>query len=306
MLTIQQAGMEILGNSPRPFYFFCGPEYGIKKKYLRHLKELYGSQIEVDSLKDLCKSFERKSLVTPKSELYVSRYDSDFLKSLDAMQAEKFSKYSINGCLICIYDEEKAFSKLDKFFPDNCVRFDGVSPQHIVKYLASDYPNIDSRYFSILCSLCDNYGRVDLACSQLSYISSKLHSIEDSEIVSMLGLSKKSTEDQLLVAASARSFHSVMSIVDSFEGDLNYLVNCLCHVSLELDKVMDGKAKDSQISKYVGRWTREDVYNFYEQAYTQTFKLRTYSFYDVYECLVFLAGLLAFKRIPSVEQVAWR
>ena len=107
----------------------------------------------------------------------------------------------------------------------------------------------------------------------------------------------------MMHAAAARSFSGVMSVVDSFEDDLNYLVNGLCHVSIELDKAMDKKGSNSSYSKYVKLWTREDVYNFFEQAYTQTLKMRSTVSCDPYYCIVYLASLLKFKHIPSVSQV---
>ena len=77
----------------------------------------------------------------------------------------------------------------------------------------------------------------------------------------------------------------------------------MCHVSVELDKAMDGNGGKSDFAKYADKWTREDVYNFFDHAYTQTMRLRSGFGSDAYQSLVFLAALLKFKKIPSVDEV---
>lgn len=304
MISIQQAGTEILGNNPRSVYFFCGPEYGVKQKYLSHLAHMYGSSTQVDTLKELFKSFERKSLVSSSSSLYVCRYDSEFVKKCDATEAKKVLSYKVNGCVVCIYDDEKQYKKLDKLFPDNVVRFDNVASKYVVKYLHGDYPELDEHYLKLVASKCPGgYGQARVVCGQLNYVKDSVGTLEDSDVLRTFGLSRKYTEDQMMVAAAARSFSGVMQVVDTFEDDLSYLINGLCHVSIELDKLMDRKNTNSPYAQYVKLWTREDVYNFFEQAYVQTLKLRSSSSFNSYDSLVYLAALLKFKNIPSVGEV---
>ena len=305
MLSIQQAGVEILGNNPRSLYFFCGSEYGIKQKYVSHLEQLYGrSVVSVDKLKDLLKSFERKSLVPTPDSVYVCRYDEEFVKEVDTAQAKRVLSYDVPGCVVCFYNDERQFKKLDKLFPDNVVRFDTVSSQYVAKYLKQDYPLLDERYVNLVSDKCEGgYGQAKIVCGQMDSIRDSLQFVEDEELLRTFGMARKYTEEQMMHAAAARSFSGVMSVVDSFEDDLNYLVNGLCHVSIELDKAMDKKGSNSSYSKYVKLWTREDVYNFFEQAYTQTLKMRSTVSCDPYYCIVYLASLLKFKHIPSVSQV---
>lgn len=304
MISIQQAGVEILGNSPRSLYFFCGPEYGVKQKYVDHLSQLYGCAVQVETLRELFRSFERKSLVSSRDTLYVCRYDSDFVKKCDSNEAKKVLSHNVNGCVVCIYDDEKQYKKLDKLFPDNVVRFDNVSDKYVVRYLESDYPGLDDHYVKLVSSRCPGgYGQAKVVCGQLSLLGSKISTIEDEDILRTFGLAKAYTEDQMMLAAASRSFSGVMAVVDTFEDDLSYLINGLCHVSIELDKAMDKRNSNSPYAKYVRKWTREDVYNFFEQAYVQTLKLRSNSSMCAYDSLVYLAALLKFRNIPSVSEV---
>lgn len=303
MLSIQQAGSEILGNHPRNLYFFCGKEYGVKKKYIEHLSTLYSSVVSVDDLGDLFRSFNRKSLVTSKSCLYVCRYDDSFVKRVDSSSGQIVSKINSNDCVVAVFEDDKSFNKLDKVFPENVVRFDTISTEFICRYLRSDFPKLDDRYINLVSSKCfGGYGQAYIVCNQMNSIRNHLHSIEDSDLLKMFGIESSLTEDQMMKYTAARNVSGVLSVVDSFEGDLNHLMNGMCHVSIELDKAMDSR-NSSEYSEYVKYWTREDVYNFFDQSYTQTLKLRSSVGGDPYNCLVYLASLLAFKRIPSVEQV---
>ena len=307
MLTIQQAGIEILGNHPQPLYLFCGMEYGIKNKYLNSLAQLYNKVVEFDCFSDLFKTFERKSIVSSSPALYVVRYDLDFVKSIDKVKAAKMiSKFpNIRGCAVGIYEDEKQFKKLDKLFPENVVRFDAISSQYIEKYIREDYPELDSRYIHLISDKCPGgYGQAKIVAGQLDSIRNHLHSLEDEDILNLFGLGTSRTEQAMMLATAARSFEDVMSVVDSFEDDLNFLINGMCHVAINLDKCMDKRNTDLPESKYVKYWTREDVYNFYEQAYNQTLKLRSTVGGNAYDSLVYLASLLRYRNIPSISEVS--
>lgn len=305
MLSIQQAGVEILGNKPRSLYFLCGSEYGVKQKYIDHLKHLYSSCTYVDSISDLVKMFSRKSLVSSRNSLYVVRYDAEFVKTVDSAYAKKILSLKVPGCLIAVYDDEKQFHKLDKHFPDNTVYIQAVTKEHCIKYLKADYPNLDDRYVKLAaCNCFGGYGQAKIVCSQMNSISSKLHKIDDADLLCTFGIGKKYTEQQMMLCAAARSFEGVMTVVDNYDDDLNFLLNGLCHVAIELDKAMDSKMQNTEYSKYVKFWTRPDVYNFFEQCYVQTLKLRSSTVSSVYSSLVYVAALLNFKRIPSVREVA--
>lgn len=306
MLSIQQAGVEILGNGARrSIYFLFGQEYGIKRKYLQHLACEYGCTKEVDSLAYLIDMLQRKSLVKKPNCLYVCRYDDEFVKKADSY-SKRISSLSVPGCIACVYDDEKQFKKLDKLFPENVVRFDKVSGDKVFKYLQSDFPELDARYLNLVVNHCaSDYSRCLIACEQLNSIRSKLHSVNDDNILTTLGLNRTFTEEQMMICVAAKNFSGVVKAIDSCECDLNYLINGMCHVAIELDKAMHNSKADCKFRNYVNRWTCEDIYNFFDNCYTETLRLRSSTGGDVYESLIRLAALLKFKRIPGVKEVEW-
>lgn len=292
--------MEILGNNPGYLYFFCGTEYGVKRKYIEHLSTLFSSVVEVDSLDELFSSFSKKKLISTSSTLYICRYDFDFLKKLDVGKVKKQD----GCCVVAIYEDEKSFSKLDKLFPEHVVRFDVVSDRFVLKYLSSDFPDIDERYLSIVASSCPGgYGQAGIVCGQINCIRDRLSSIDDDKLLTLLGLESSLSEQNMMRYAAARNFTGVMKVVDSFEGDVSNLINGMCHVAIELDKAMDSRTP-TEYSKYVKYWSREDVYNFFEQSYIQTLNMRSSLNVDAYSVIVYLSSLLRFNRIPSVEQMS--
>lgn len=308
MLSIQDAGIEILGDNPRSFYIFCGSEYGVKSSYLDHLRSLYSDYIELDTVQELTRSFERKSLVPIDNTLYVCRYDFDFLKVLDDKQVKKFNSYHIPGCLVLIYSDDKSFNKCNKYFEDNTIRFDEISPLFVTKYLISDFPNLDKHYIQLVVPYCyGGYGQAKTICSQLDSISGSIRDLEDIDILRLFALERISTEDQFSIAIASRNFNSMMSIIDSFEGDYNYLLNHFCFTMMNIDKLMDKKNSESPLSRYVKLWTRQDVYYMFSHAYNEMVYSRSYgSSRDIKDALVWMSALVKFSRIPSSDQLSYR
>ena len=77
MLTIQEAGSQILKGNPGKFYVFVGTEYGIKEKYLLHLVKHYGNVKEVESVKAVMDLMTKKHLIPLEPAVYIIRYDED-------------------------------------------------------------------------------------------------------------------------------------------------------------------------------------------------------------------------------------
>ena len=63
MLSIQEAGKEILTGHPCKFYVFAGDEYGVKDKYLLALKSHYSDYVEADDVESIFKLMTTKHLI---------------------------------------------------------------------------------------------------------------------------------------------------------------------------------------------------------------------------------------------------
>lgn len=305
MLSIQQVGTEILGNAPRDFYVFGGSEYGIKRKYIQHLTTYYrDNKVEAASVLDVLNLMCVKHLIPLVPSVYVIRYDEAFLSQLNVPLINKFKSAKIVGTIVCIYEDSRSITKLNKFFPDNVASIEPVNQNMVMKYLRSDYPQLDDRFIQISATISDNYGHAQCICNSLSFCKGTiLQSMTDAEIASLFGKEATYTDAQLKEAIASRSFRSVMSCLPSFVDRLDSVLYSFLSVAVELDKIFDNRWVDSDLSKFAKKWTRKDIYNLFMQAFHQLELIRSISA-DPTNCIYFLAALLHFKQIPSVKELS--
>ena len=305
MLSIQQLGMEILGNTPQSFYVFGGPEYGIKRRYIECLTNYYkGNKIEALSVIDLISLMSVKHLVPLTPSVYVVRYDETFLSQINEPIANKLKSAKIVGTIVCIYEDSRAITKLNKFFPDNVASIETVGQNMVAKYLHSDYPQLEDRFIQLAANVADNYGHAQCICNSLSHCRDTiLQSMTDAQIASLFGKERTYTDKQLKEAIASRSFRAVLSCLPSFVDKLDAVIYSFLSVAVELDKIFDNHWIESDLSKFAKKWTREDIYNLFMQAFHQLELIRSISANPT-NCIYFLAALLHFKQIPSVKELS--
>lgn len=304
MLPIQQLGLEILGDNPRNFYVFGGPEYGIKRKYIDKLTEYYnGNKIESPSVLDLISMMSVKHLIPLLPTVYVVRYDETFISQLTQVVADKVKSAKIIGTIVCIYEDSKSINKLNKFFPDNVASIEVVNSQMVSKYLKVDYPELDDRYINLASTISDNYGHAQCICRSLSCCKdSTLRAMTDVEIATMFGKDTSYTDKELRRAIASRNFNAVLRCASSFTNRYDSVLYAFLSVAVELDKVFDARWVDSDLSEFAKKWNRADIYNLFMQAYHQLELIRSMSL-DPMNCVYYLAALLGFKAIPAVEEL---
>ena len=305
MLSIQQLGLEILGDSPKGFYMLCGPEYGIKRKYIEHLSSYYkGNKIESTSMIDVINVMGVKHLVPLVPTVYVVRYDEVFLSQLNDALASKLKSAKIAGTIIGIYEDSKACNKLNKFFPNNTASVEVVNASMVSKYLRSDYPGLEDRYIQLAANISDNYSHAQCICNSLSLCKPTiLYSMSDIEISSLVGKDSSYTESAVKKAIAARSFRAVIECLPSFANRYDSIIYSFLSVAVELDKIFDSKWSDSELAEYAKLWTRADIYNLFMQTFHQLELIRSISA-DPENCIYYLSALLQIKRIPSIEEIS--
>lgn len=305
MLPIQTLGLEILGDNPRGFYVFGGPEYGIKRKYIEKLAEHYkGNLVESSSALDVINMMSVKHLVPLVPSVYVVRYDEVFISQISEAIAAKVRKAKIIGTLVCIYEDSKSINKLNKFFPDNVASIEMVTKNMVSKYLKSDYPELDDRCIQLAANISDNYGHAQCICKSLSCCRlTTLNSMSDVEIATLFGKDTAYTDRELKKAIASRSFSAVMRCLSSFSDNYDSAIYAFLSVAVELDKVFDSKWVDSDLSEFAKKWTREDIYNLFMQSFAQLEFLRSVSSKPE-NALDYLTSLLGFKKIPSVKEMS--
>jgi ABC-type antimicrobial peptide transport system ATPase subunit len=105
MLSIQEAGQQILRGNPGKFYIFVGQEFGIKTKYLESLVNHYnGEYVEIESVNDVLSMMRTKHLIPLTPKLYIARYDEDFIQSISDSTFKNIESTKIIGTIVCIYE----------------------------------------------------------------------------------------------------------------------------------------------------------------------------------------------------------
>ena len=302
MLNVQELGIQILGDNPGRFYILGGNEYGIKAKYISILKEKYGNKIECPSVKELIEKLGKKRILPLTPAVYVVRYDESFVSELSKDVVNQVERLKFQGTIICLYEQSKHVTKLDKFFPKYTACIDAVSPQFVTKYLHSDFPGLADRFIDIAVSYSENYNQAKNMCRCMRSVPAEsLYDLQDAEIAQMFGCITTSTESQIRIGVASKNFKYLMSVVDNYEGASDILIYTTLQTMIELDKLKDNKYLQSDIREYVKYWTREDIYYMFMNAYAELKKLRPVSSYDVKFSLIYLFGLLNYSKIPAPE-----
>lgn len=304
MLTIQEVGNEILGNSPRSFYVFTGVEYGVKEKYLSILTKYYGSSKEAYSVKALLDMMATKHLIPLQPCLYIVRYDEEFLASLNDSMSNKIKSSKIIGTVVCIYDKStKGSNKLEKYLSDFTVSIDTVNESFIRRYLHSDFPTLPDRLINLAANIGSDYGDSQKICKSMSVIPPEdLFALSDDKLTELFGKSSNSTETEIKRGIASRNFTHLIKLVDTYSGELDSLLYTILSTMIELDKIVSNKYVQSDLREFDRRWNHKDIFNMFMNTYSELKKLRSYAT-DSYASLVYLFGLLKFSEIPAVEEM---
>lgn len=305
MISIQDIGKEIFSNNPRKFYAFLGPEFGIKSKYLDKLSDYYeGRVIESESVRSLFDSMKHKKLILEKPNLYICRYDSSFLPTINDKTDKEIDSLSINGTIVCIYQDEKNLEKFEKYLPNRYVIIDSVSKQYVEKYLLSEFNSLNLSTIRNIISMADSYGQCRIICNEIQN-SSRKDDISYSEISSLCGKYSVHSEEEIKMGIANRNFAFLLSCIDDMDSPDSLLYNILSCM-IELDKIADSKYSESYLRKFSNKWTREDIYYMFMHTYSVLEILRSDSCSDTKSIVSCLICLLNFERIPSGDEISWK
>lgn len=302
MRSIQEVGTEILSNQPKNFYIFVGQEYGIKMKYVEILKNHFGSIIESDSVSSVLNMMKTKHIIPLDPAVYVVRYDDEFVSNLNEKTKNSISNTKICGTIVCIYEQTKHATKLDKYLSDYVVSIDAVSFQYLSKYLHSDFPGLNDRFIDIAIKSSSDYNQARNICRCMKNAPvEELYSLDDSEISKVFGHVNLYSESFIKKGVASRNFNYIMAVLDNYEGEFDSILYCILSTMIELDKCMDNSHIQSDVREYVRLWTREDIYHMFTNTYDALVKTRSLSVSSVKDIVIYLVGLLQFTRIPSKE-----
>ena len=302
MISIQDLGMQILGGSPKKFYVLGGQEFGIKDKYIQHLVSVIGPIIECTSAADTLDQMHHKQIIPMDRGVYVVRYDEGFLSTLNENSEKYIESANIPGVMICLYENSKSFAKCEKYLPNYSASVDQVNIKFVRRYLHEDFPKLDDRSIEVAAASSTSYGHAKCICSAMSYATPEsLARLSDANLMMMFGCNTFSDENELKLAIGSKNFVKLVKCADKYPDDADRILYTILQTMIELDKIKSSKYSDSILKQFDSKWTREDIYYMFMHAYSELYKLRSLSSYNVQDSLIYLFSVLTFQRIPAPE-----
>ena len=303
MLTIQELGLSIMGDSPKNFYILGGSEFGIKEKYIDILVSKVGPRIEHSNVVELVASMEKKQLIPIPPSVYVIRYDKTFLTKLSEKNsdlASRINKCKINGCIVLIYESESDINKCDKYFPQNTAIINHIDVKFVIKYLKTDFPELKDEYCNIAAKVSSDYYQAKNIARCLYSIQDKC-TLTEGQVKYLFGLDTTYKDSDVMMAVANRDFASLIYMSEHFDGDVQNIFYTILRTMIELDKCLDNKYTQSPLQKASKLWTRYDVYWMFNHTYNALKQLRSGYTADSDVYIVYLAALLKFKQIPTLQ-----
>jgi len=301
MLTIQDVGTEILGNTPRKFYVFGGSEYGIKCKYLDILKEHYGKYEEYQSVNDVLKIMSTMHIIPLEPMLYIVRYDESFVSNLSDQTEKQIDSANIIGTVVCIYESDKHMTKLYKFLQNYTVKIDSVGINFKIKYLHTDFPKLPDKLINLAAQYGTDYNDAKNMCRSMSMVDvERIFLLSDKQILALFGKQKSHSVDDLKIAIATKNFNYLVNYLETVD-DYDSIFYTILSTMVELEKILsNSKYVQSNLKDYAKYWFESDIYNMFMNTYEEIRKLRSYAT-DAKLSLIYLFGLMRFKHIPSLE-----
>ena len=302
MLSIQDVGLSILGDNPKNFYILGGAEYGIKEKYIDVLVSKIGSTVQYDSVSEVVDLMSKYHIIPLQPHVYVVRYDKKFVSMVTKDSASKILSLNIVGALVLLYEDDKDVNKLDKLFPDNTAMITAIDTKLMMKYLKSDFPDLDKQTIEYASKHSVNYYQAKNICRCLNCIKNKIL-LTEKQIVSLFDIQESYSNNALQIAIADRNFNALVYIAEHYEGDLQNVLYQILRVMIELDKIQNSKYSNSPLKDYAKKWTRPDIYWMFNHTYDAIKSLRSGYTVEVIDLITYLGALMVFKSIPDINLV---
>ncbi len=150
---------KIVSGDLSNFYIFTGPEEGIMQVYAKQVAKKLGLTIKwADSVQEVCKLVNLKSLVGVKY-LYLIRLDNAF-KSQETLW-QKAKDFKGHHVILIQPEIDKRNAKFVKFFEDEIIKFEKLSPEMLQSYAKKVCNNLNSTNIEQLINWCGlSYSRL--------------------------------------------------------------------------------------------------------------------------------------------------
>lgn len=300
MLSIQDLGLSIMGDSPKSLYILGGSEYGVKDRYIDILCSKIGPQIQYPdflSVLDLMTGFR---IIPLEPQVYIIRYDKSFFPKLAQGLVDRVNSLKIVGTIVLLYEDDSDIAKLNKYFPDNTAVINTIDPKHMAKYLHQDFPDLDQNTIKYAAARSCNYYQAKNICRCLNCIKDEI-TLTEAQIMSLFGLSTHKTEEDIQIAVANRDFRNYILAVESYDGDPARILYTILRTMIELDKIKGNKYSDSPLKKFANKWTLPDIYYMFNHTYDVIKSSRSGYTADILDLITYLGALMMFKNIPDTR-----
>ena len=125
--------------------------------------------------------------------------------------------------------------------------------------------------------------------------------MNEGQVKYLFGLDTTYKESDVMAAIANRDFASLVYMSEHFEGDVQNILYTILRTMIELDKCLDNKYTQSPLQKASKLWTRYDVYWMFNHTYNALKQLRSGYSADPEIYITYLAAILRFKQIPSLQ-----
>lgn len=292
MLSIQDAAKELFITQPKQFYFFVGPDYGVKLQYVNKLIDKFNNtQYDFESIQDAYESLSKKTLIPRSPAVYVVRYDNQAASASVNLHSLKFP-----GILLTIIDDEALETKLDKKYPDNVIRFNHMNTPIVFKNLTKKFPNLPTAIVESIASLDIDFYEAQTMCQSLSYLpSDSLTDFTKHDIISLFDYNQAFDELKFKRAVLSRSYKLASIEASKYEDDKSALIYSILSAYLEVLNCLENKHRDSYARKFVNKWNVQSVKIMYDVTFDQLTMLRKYPNYSPDTAIDYILGMLQFK-----------
>ena len=166
-MTIIDLKDQIIKNNLSNFYIFTGTEIGIINIYLKQMSNKLGLPItRADSILSIYGKCQGGSLFGDSTGFYVIRDDRDFMKQEQLFDTIKTSIRK--NVIVLLYDKIDSRLKFGKFFKEQTVVFEKLSPNVLKTYVKKVCPGLSDNHCEQLIDLCN--GSYDLCMLEIDKI----------------------------------------------------------------------------------------------------------------------------------------
>lgn len=166
-------------------YIFYGDEYAIMEIYIKNVCNAVQGEIRTsDSVLNVYRTLNTKSLLSTKNIVYIIRDDKEFLSS-ESVWDDIYKKLNNRGIILILkYSNIDSRSKFSKKFEQYITKFDLLNEDILVKYIKKDL-NLKDEYCKLLVQICkNNYGKILLEINKLKNVA-KAYKLSDNDCFKM-------------------------------------------------------------------------------------------------------------------------